>query len=508
MTVIKLCEANVPVLLFSLVPVKRSHSVCAQGGINASVNTKGEGDSPQVHLEETAYGGDFLANQPPIKGMCDAAPGIVFMLDRMGVPFNRTPEGLLDFRRFGGTLFHRTAFAGATTGQQLLYALDEQVRRYETVDVEDEHGISIPGEKMVQKFEGWDFLSAVQGDDGTCVGIVAQDLKNMSVRSFRGDAVCLATGGPGIIFGRSTNSVICTGTAAAAVYRQGAVYGNGEFIQVHPTAIPGADKLRLISESARGEGGRVWVPKDGKDKRHPNDIPEKERDYVLERMYPGYGNLVPRDIASRAIFQTCFHEGRGVYNATTGKNENEVYLDLTHKDEKFLRGKLAGILEIYEKFAGVDPYKTPMKVFPAVHYSMGGLWVDYERDAKGSLKTGSPRNHATNVPGLYAVGEVDYQYHGANRLGANSLLSCIYGGMATGPAVATYAKNLGKSAFDLPKSIFEKAEKKAQDDYERILKQNQDNKGAENPYKLHAELGDLMLRDVTIERDNAKLAEV
>src|SRR5512140_1661516 len=170
-TVIKLCEAGIPVDLFSLVPVKRSHSVCAQGGINASVNTKGEGDSPEVHLEETAYGGDFLANQPPIKGMTYAAPGIVYMLDRMGVPFNRTPEGLLDFRRFGGTLFHRTAFAGATTGQQLLYALDEQVRRWETTDVTDEHGVSLPGEKMVRKFEFWDFLQAVLDDEGRARGI-------------------------------------------------------------------------------------------------------------------------------------------------------------------------------------------------------------------------------------------------------------------------------------------------------------------------------------------------
>jgi succinate dehydrogenase / fumarate reductase flavoprotein subunit len=508
MTVIRLCEANVPVLLFSLVPVKRSHSVCAQGGINASVNTKGEGDSPQVHLEETAYGGDFLANQPPVKGMCDAAPGIVFMLDRMGVPFNRTPEGLLDFRRFGGSLYHRTAFAGATTGQQLLYALDEQVRRYETIDVEDEHGVAIPGEKMVQKFESWDFLSAVLGDDGSCVGIVAQDLKTMAVRAFRADAVCLATGGPGIIFGRSTNSVICTGTAAAAVYRQGAIYGNGEFIQVHPTAIPGADKLRLISESARGEGGRVWVPKDQKDKRHPNDIPEKDRDYVLERMYPGYGNLVPRDIASRAIFRTCYHEHRGIYSDKTGKNENEVYLDLTHKDEAFLRKKLAGILEIYEKFAGVDPYKNPMKVFPAVHYSMGGLWVDFEKDAKGSLAMGSPRNQATSIPGLYANGEVEYQYHGANRLGANSLLSCIYAGMVTGPAMASYRQALGTSSFDLPSSIFEKAEKREREDYERILKQNQETTNPENAYVLHQELGDTMLRDCTIERENPVLDKV
>src|SRR5215471_15337927 len=452
-TVIKLCEAGVPVDIFSLVPVKRSHSVCAQGGINASVNTKGEGDSPQVHLEETVYGGDFLANQPPVKGMADAAPGIVFMLDRMGVPFNRTPEGLLDFRRFGGSLYHRTAYAGATTGQQLLYALDEQVRRYETVDVEDEHGVTIPGEKMVQKLESWDFLSCVLGDGGAAVGIVAQDVKTMTIRAFRADAVCLATGGPGIIFGRSTNSVICTGTAAAAAYRQGAIYGNGEFIQVHPTAIPGADKLRLISESARGEGGRVWVPKDQKDKRHPNEIPEKDRDYILERMYPGYGNLVPRDIASRAIFKTCYHEHHGIYNDKTSKNENEVYLDLTHKDESFLRKKLAGVLEIYEKFVGEDPYVNPMRVFPAVHYSMGGLWVDFERAANGSLVLGSPRNQATNIPGLYASGEVDYQYHGANRLGANSLLSCIWAGMVAGPALAAYRNNLAKSAWDMPSSL-------------------------------------------------------
>src|SRR5579863_3244044 len=180
MTVIKLCEAKVPVDLISLVPVKRSHSVCAQGGINASVNTKGEGDSPQVHLEETVYGGDFLANQPPVKAMCDAAPGIVEMLDRMGVPFNRTAEGLLDFRRFGGTLFHRTAFAGATTGQQLLYALDEQVRRYETLDLEDDKGDRVPGEKMVRKHEFWDFLGLVLDDEGTCRGVVAQDLKSMA----------------------------------------------------------------------------------------------------------------------------------------------------------------------------------------------------------------------------------------------------------------------------------------------------------------------------------------
>jgi succinate dehydrogenase / fumarate reductase flavoprotein subunit len=504
MTVIKLCEAGVPVDLFSLVPVKRSHSVCAQGGINASVNTKGEGDSPQVHLEETSYGGDFLANQPPIKAMCDAAPGIVFMLDRMGVPFNRTPEGLLDFRRFGGTLFHRTAFAGATTGQQLLYALDEQVRRYETLDLEDDKGDRVAGEKMVRKLEGWDFLGLVLDDSGTCRGIVAQDLKNMSIKSFPGDAVCLATGGCGIIFGKSTNSVINTGTATSAAYQQGACYGNGEFIQVHPTAIPGADKLRLISESVRGEGGRVWVPRDGKEVRPGRDVPESGREYFLEEKYPGYGNLVPRDIASRELFKKCFHEKKGVYNRESGKNENEVYLDVTHIPAETLRKKLAGVLEIYEKFVGEDPYENPMRVFPAVHYSMGGLWVDFERTTSGSLVVGSPRNHATNIPGLYAVGEADYQYHGANRLGANSLLSCIWGGMITGPAIATFRKNMARSAYDMPSTLFERAQRREEKKFETILGMN----GDENAYALHEELAGTMLVDCTIERHNGTLDKV
>ncbi|HTB77309.1 MAG TPA: succinate dehydrogenase (quinone) flavoprotein subunit, partial [Polyangiaceae bacterium] len=504
MTVIKLCEAGVPVDLFSLVPVKRSHSVCAQGGINASVNTKGEGDSPQVHLEETVYGGDFLANQPPVKGMCDAAPSIVFMLDRMGVPFNRTAEGLLDFRRFGGTLFHRTAFAGATTGQQLLYALDEQVRRWETVDVEDDKGERVPGEKMVRKLEWWDFLALVRDDEGICRGIVAQDLKTMAIDVFPGDAVCLATGGCGIVFGRSTNSVINTGTAASAAYQQGACYANGEFIQVHPTAIPGADKLRLISESVRGEGGRVWVPRDLKERRAGREVPESGREYFLEDKYPGYGNLVPRDIASRELFKKCFHEKRGVYNAASGRNENEVYLDVTHLPREVLHKKLAGVLEIYEKFVGEDPYVNPMRVFPAVHYSMGGLWVDFDRAPNGSLVMGSPRNQATSIPGLYACGEVEYQYHGANRLGANSLLSCLWGGMVTGPAIAAYRKNVRKSAFDMPSSLFDRAQRREQKKFEAVLAMD----GDENPYALHEELAQTMLVDCTIERHNPTLDRV
>src|SRR5438270_385834 len=262
--VIKIAVMGGQVDLFSIVPVKRSHSVCAQGGINAAKNLKGEGDSTWKHFDDTVYGGDFLGNQPPIKDMCDAAPGIIDLLDRMGVPFNRTPEGLLDFRRFGGTLYNRTAFAGATTGQQLLYALDEQVRRYES-------------EGKVTKYEAWEFLSAVLDGNRICRGICAMDLRSMEVRTFPADAIIVCTGGIGAIFGKSTNSVVCTGSAQSALYQQGVYYANGEFIQVHPTSIPGEDKLRLMSESARGEGGRVWVPKNVSDNRDPKSIPEGDR---------------------------------------------------------------------------------------------------------------------------------------------------------------------------------------------------------------------------------------
>ena len=221
MATIRVAEAGVPVDLFSIVPVKRSHSVCAQGGINAAKNTKGEGDSTWQHFDDTVYGGDFLANQPPVKRMCEAAPGIIDLLDRMGVMFNRTPEGNLDYRRFGGTLMHRTAFAGATTGQQLLYALDEQVRRYEA-------------EGKVKKYEGWTFLSAVIDDAGVSRGICAMDLKTMEVKTFPADATIFCTGGNGAIYYRSTNSVVCTGMAQSALFQQGVDYANGEFIQVHP----------------------------------------------------------------------------------------------------------------------------------------------------------------------------------------------------------------------------------------------------------------------------------
>ncbi|HEX5887882.1 MAG TPA: succinate dehydrogenase flavoprotein subunit [Pyrinomonadaceae bacterium] len=462
----KIAEGGHAVDLFSVVPVKRSHSVCAQGGINGAVNTKGEGDSTWEHFDDTVYGGDFLANQPPAKLMCEMAPSIIYLFDRMGVPFSRTPEGLLDFRRFGGTKHHRTAFAGASTGQQLLYALDEQVRRYEV-------------QGKVRKFEHWEMMSLVLDDHQVCRGLIAMDLQTLELKAFPADAVIIATGGPGLIFGKSTNSMVCTGSAVSACYQQGAKYANGEFIQVHPTSIPGEDKLRLMSESARGEGGRVWVPRKERDTRPPSSIPESERWYFLEEKYPAYGNLVPRDIATREIFKVCI-DGMGI------GGDNQVYLDLTHIPADVLDRKLGAILEIYEMFVGDDPRHVPMRIFPGVHYSMGGMWVDYDQ--------------RTNIPGLLAAGECDYSIHGANRLGANSLVSCVFGGFIAAPAAIEFAKNVERNGIE-GSGIYDRELKMQQEINDRLIKQS----GTENQYVLHQEMGKWMTDNVTVVRYNEKL---
>ena len=452
MAAIKVCELGGEVDLFSYCPVKRSHSLCAQGGINACMDSKGEHDSVYEHFDDTVYGGDFLADQVAVKGMVEAAPKLIKMFDRMGVPFTRTPEGNLDLRNFGGQKNKRTCFAGSTTGQQLLYALDEQVRRWEV-------------KGGVKKYEFWEFIRIIKNKDGICRGIVAQNMNSMEIKAFPADVVILATGGPGQVFGRCTASTICNGSAVSAVYQQGAHIGNPEFIQIHPTAIPGSDKNRLMSEACRGEGGRVWVYRDGKPW------------YFLEDMYPAYGNLVPRDVASRAIFKVCVHMGLGI------DGENRVYLDLSHIDPHYLERKLGGILEIYMDFVGKDPRKVPMEIFPSVHYSMGGIWVD--------------RLHHTNIKGLMASGECDYQYHGANRLGANSLLSAAYSGTVSGPEAMRMAK-AGELGDALTQAELDKARQEVVDQFEGILKMD----GPENAHKLHHELGDIMYKYVSIERDN------
>ena len=451
----RVCEGGGTVDLFSYCPVKRSHSLCAQGGMNDCMDTKGEHDSVYEHFDDTVYGGDFLADQLAVKGMVEAAPKLVKMFDRMGVPFTRTAEGVLDLRNFGGQKNKRTVFAGSTTGQQLLYALDEQVRRWEV-------------KGKVTKYEFWEYIRAIKNKDGIVRGIVAQNMNSNEIKSFPADVVILATGGPGQVFGRCTASTICNGSAVSSAYQQGAHIGNPEFIQIHPTAIPGSDKNRLMSEACRGEGGRIWTYKDGKPW------------YFLEEMYPAYGNLVPRDVASRAIFKVCVHMGLGI------DNDRRVYLDLSHIPADYLERKLGGILEMYSEFVGQDPRKVPMEIFPSVHYSMGGIWVD--------------RNHHTNLPGLMAAGECDHQYHGANRLGANSLLSAAYSGFIAGPEALRWARS-GELGTALTEEEMESARKEAVEEFDRIRNMT----GSVNAHQLHQEMGEIMYDYVSIERDNKGL---
>lgn len=451
----RVCEGGGTVDLFSYCPVKRSHSLCAQGGMNACMDTKGEHDSVYEHFDDTVYGGDFLADQLAVKGMVEAAPKLVKMFDRMGVPFTRTAEGVLDLRNFGGQKNKRTVFAGSTTGQQLLYALDEQVRRWEV-------------KGKVTKYEFWEYIRAIKNKDGIVRGIVAQNMNSNEIKSFPADVVILATGGPGQVFGRCTASTICNGSAVSSAYQQGAHIGNPEFIQIHPTAIPGSDKNRLMSEACRGEGGRIWTYKDGKPW------------YFLEEMYPAYGNLVPRDVASRAIFKVCVHMGLGI------DNDRRVYLDLSHIPADYLERKLGGILEMYSEFVGQDPRRVPMEIFPSVHYSMGGIWVD--------------RNHHTNLPGLMAAGECDHQYHGANRLGANSLLSAAYSGFIAGPEALRWARS-GELGTALTEEEMESARKEAVEEFDRIRNMT----GSVNAHQLHQEMGEIMYDYVSIERDNKGL---
>lgn len=461
MATMKICEGGGKVDLFSYCPVKRSHSLCAQGGINACMDTKGEHDSIYEHFDDTVYGGDFLADQLAVKGMVEAAPKLIKMFDRMGVPFTRTPEGVLDLRNFGGQKNKRTCFAGSTTGQQLLYALDEQVRHWEV-------------KGKVTKYEFWEFIKVIKNKQGVVRGIVAQNMNSNEIVAFPADVVILATGGPGMVFGRCTASTICNGSAVTSVYKDGAHLANPEFIQIHPTAIPGPDKNRLMSEACRGEGGRVWVWRDNP------ETGEKERWYFLEDMYPAYGNLVPRDVASRAIYKVCVHMGLGMHEP------NRVYLDLSHIPKDYLERKLGGILEMYEDFVGKSPAEVPMEIFPSVHYSMGGIWVD--------------RMHHTNIPGLMASGECDYQYHGANRLGANSLLSATYSGTVSGPEALRWARS-GELGDPLTEAEMEAARKECVAEFDKIRNMN----GPENAHKLHHEMGEIMYKYVSIERDNIGL---
>lgn len=476
----KLAELGICVHLVSLCPAKRSHSVCAQGGINAAFDSKKEGDSPEIHAYETIKGGDFLADQPPVVEMCLTAPRLIELFERMGCPFNRTPEGHLDVRRFGGTLFSRTVFCGSSTGQQLVYTADEQVRRLETLG-------------LVRRYEHHEFLRLIQDEEGNACGIVMHDLFTLELLTLEADVIINASGSLGVLFGKSTNSCFCTGAANGRLYMQGMRYANPEFIQIHPTAIPGDDKLRLMSESIRGEGGRIWVWGDSArsivapDGKTISCGKTGEPWYFLEEMYPVYKNLVPRDIAARELLRIC-EMGMGIDGGM------QVYLDIRHLSEEKMK-KLAAVTDLYEKFTGEDPRKKPMRIFPAVHYSMGGAWVDWPaHDDTDRMKR---FRQMSSLRGCFVIGEADFEYHGANRLGANSLLSCIFAGFTAAQEAFRYiSEKTPSKGSDKESALFLEWDRQ-----KKLLSST----GVENVFSLHEELGSLLVSHVTVQRNNADL---
>lgn len=442
---------------------RRAHSIAAQGGINAAKNYQNDGDSTYRLFYDTIKGGDYRAREANVYRLAEVSTSIIDQCVAQGVPFAREYGGLLSNRSFGGTQVQRTFYAAGQTGQQLLLgaysALSRQVNK-----------------GTVKMFARHEMLELVV-IEGKARGIIARNLITGELERHFAHAVVLATGGYGNVFFLSTNAMGCNVTANWKSYKKGAFFGNPCYTQIHPTCIPVSgdyqSKLTLMSESLRNDG-RVWVPKEKEDKRKPEDIPEADRDYYLERKYPAFGNLVPRDVASRAAKQVC-DEGRGV-----GKSGLAVYLDfrdaIKRLGENTIRERYGNLFEMYEKITGENPYKVPMRIYPAVHYTMGGLWVDY--------------NLMTTIPGLYAIGECNFSDHGANRLGASALMQ----GLADGYFILPYtigeylSGEIRTKAIATDHPAFIEAEKLAKENIDKLISI----KGKHTVDDFHKRLGKIM----------------
>ena len=466
---------NVKAFCFQDSP-RRAHSIAAQGGINAAKNYQNDGDSVYRLFYDTIKGGDYRSREANVHRLAEVSTNIIDQCVAQGVPFAREYGGTLDNRSFGGVQVSRTFYARGQTGQQLLLGAYSALSRQ----------ISKGSVQMYNRHEMLDVVMI----DGVARGIIARNLLTGQYERHFGHAVVLATGGYGNVFYLSTNAMGSNVTAAWKAYKKGAMFGNPCFTQIHPTCIPVSgdyqSKLTLMSESLRNDG-RIWVPIKKGDTRDPKDIPEDERDYYIERRYPAFGNLVPRDIASRAAKERC-DEGYGV-----GSTKMAVYLDfkdaISSMGEDTVRSRYGNLFQMYNKITGDDPYHTPMRIYPAVHYTMGGLWVDY--------------NLMTSVPGLYSIGESNFSDHGANRLGASALMQ----GLADGYFVLPYtigeflSKDIRTERISTDDEHFVKAEKKARKRNETLL----EIKGTKSVESLHRELGKIMWDNCGMSRNEKDL---
>jgi succinate dehydrogenase / fumarate reductase flavoprotein subunit len=454
---------------------RRAHSIAAQGGINAAKNYQNDGDSIWRLFYDTVKGGDFRAREANVYRLAQISVNIIDQCVAQGVPFAREYGGLLANRSFGGAQVSRTFYARGQTGQQLLLGCYQALERQ----------VAAGTVKMYSRHEMLDLVLV----DGVARGIVSRDLVTGTISSHVADAVILATGGYGNVFYLSTNAKGCNVTATYRAYKRGAAFGNPCFTQIHPTCIPVAgdyqSKLTLMSESLRNDG-RVWVPKAKGDKRPPGQIPEAERDYYLERKYPSYGNLSPRDIASRAAKEVC-DEGRGVGPTGLG-----VYLDFASAigrvGEQKIRERYGNLFEMYERITDEDPYKVPMRIFPAVHYTMGGLWVDY--------------NLMSTIPGLHVLGEANFSDHGANRLGASALMQGLADGYFVIPyTIGDYLANAKLPKVDASHPAFKAVEAEIEGRTRKLLSIN----GTRTVDSFHRELGKLMWDNCGMARNAAGL---
>ncbi len=456
---------------------RRAHSIAAQGGINAAKNYQNDGDSIWRLFYDTIKGGDFRAREANVYRLAQVSVNIIDQCVAQGVPFARDYGGYLDNRSFGGAQVSRTFYARGQTGQQLLLGAYQALSRQ----------IGLGKIRMLNRKEMMDLIVV----DGRARGVVTRDLKTGAIESVLADAVLLCTGGYGNVFYLSTNAKQCNVTAAYRAYKRGALFGNPCYTQIHPTCIPVSgdyqSKLTLMSESLRNDG-RIWVPKKAGDTRPPQEIPEDERDYYLERKYPSFGNLSPRDIASRAAKEAC-DSGRGV-----GPGGRGVYLDfadaISRLGKKVIEDRYGNLFEMYERITGEDPYTVPMRIYPAVHYTMGGLWVDY--------------NLMSNIPGLFVLGEANFSDHGANRLGASALMQ----GLADGYFVIPYTLGgffgqVGPSPLPTSAPEIQQAEQAARERIQRLLSIG----GKRTPTSFHRELGMIMWDKCGMARNERGLKE-
>ena len=443
---------------------RRAHSIAAQGGINAAKNYRNDGDSVFRLFYDTIKGGDFRAREANVHRLAEVSGDIIDQCVAQGVPFAREYGGLLDNRSFGGTQVSRTFYARGQTGQQLLIGAYQALSRQ----------VALGTVKLYNRHEMLDVVMI----NGQCRGVIVRNLLTGELERHSAHAVVLCTGGYGNVFYLSTNAMMCNTTATWRAHRRGAFFGNPCYTQIHPTCIPVSgeyqSKLTLMSESLRNDG-RVWVPKSAKDRLTPPvDIKEEDRDYYLERRYPAFGNLVPRDIASRAAKIAC-DEGLGV-----GKSGLAVYLDfadaIKRQGKAAIEAKYSNLFEMYEKITGDNPYKTPMRIYPAVHYTMGGLWVDYEL--------------MTSVPGLYACGEANFSDHGANRLGASALMQGLADGYFVLPyTIGSYlSKEIQTGTIPTTGPEFDLAEKEVKERIDKLTSIG----GKQSVESFHRRLGKIM----------------